>query len=119
MWLLNQKKGQPCLFLSQLPIVILGSNQVGPSKGKEIPHQTHFHSGESKDTVDQEEQPASLVTSSSFEHQNVESSCSSDRKDLSSDFHVPSTSSSSDSSTEDDADNSDSTKTAKEPVDKS
>lgn len=95
----------------------LGSNQAGPSKGKEMSCQTHLHSVESEDSVDQEEQPASPVTSSSFEHQNVESSSSSDRKDLPCDFQVHSTSSSSDSSTEGDTDNSDSTKTAEEPVD--
>lgn len=97
----------------------LGSNQVGPSKGKEISHETHLHSVESEDSVDQKEQPSSPVTSSSFDHQNVESSRSSDRKDLLCDFQVPSTSSLSDSSTEGDTDNSDSTKTAEEPMDKS
>lgn len=95
----------------------LGSSQVGPSKGKEMSCQTHLQSVESEDSVDQEEQPASPVTSSSFEHQNVESSSSSDRKDLPCDFQVHSTSSSSVSSTEGDTDNLDSTKTAEEPVD--
>lgn len=91
---------------------------MGPSKGKEMSCETPLHSVESEDSVDQEEQPASPVTSSSSEHQNVESSCSSsDRKDLPCDFQVHSTSSSSDSSTEGDTDNSDSTKTAEEPVD--
>lgn len=90
---------------------------MGPSKGKEISHETHLHSVESEDSVDQKEQPSSPVTSSSFDHQNVESSRSSDRKDLLCDFQVPSTSSLSGSSTEGNTDNSDSTKTAEEPMD--
>lgn len=92
---------------------------MGPSKGKEISREIHLHSVESEDTVDQEEQPVSPVTSSSFEHQNVESRCSSDRKDLPCDFQVPWTSSSSDSSTEGNTDNSDSPKTTEEALDKS
>lgn len=80
--------------------------------------ETHHHSVESEEGVDQKEQPASTVTNSSFEHQNVESGYGSDRKDLPCDLQVPSTSSSSDSSTEGDTDHSDSTKTAEEPVDK-
>lgn len=89
----------------------LGSNQAGPSKGKEISRGPYHPSVESEDSVYQEEQPASPVTTSTFEHQDVESSRSSDRKDLPSDFQVPSTCSSSDSSTEGDANISDSTKT--------
>lgn len=95
----------------------LGSNQVGPSKGKEMSRETHLQSVESQDSVEQEEQPASPVTSSSFERQNVESSRS-DGKDLPCDLQVLSTSSS-DSSTDGDTDNSDSSKTAEEPADKS
>ena len=94
----------------------LGRGQVGLSKGKEISHQTHHHSLENEDSVDQ---PASSVTSSSFEHHNLESSCSSDRKDLLCHFQVPSASSSIDSSTEGDiihTENSDRTKPAEESV---
>lgn len=92
---------------------------MGSSKGKEISRETHHHSVGSEDSVDQKEQPASPVTSSSFEHPNVEISYGSDRKDLPCDLQVPSTSSSRDSSTGGDTENSDSTKTAEEPVDKS
>lgn len=97
----------------------LGNNQVGSSKGKEISRETHYHSVGSEDSVDQKEKPASPVTSSSFEHPNVESSYGNDRKDLPCDPQVSSNSSSRDSSTGGDTENSDSTKPAEESVDKS
>ncbi|XP_003963541.3 serine/threonine-protein phosphatase 4 regulatory subunit 2-B-like [Takifugu rubripes] len=94
------------------------SIQEGFSQEKEISCETRLHTVESEDSADQQDQPASPVTSSSFEHHTVESSHTSDGKDLPCDFLVPSTSSSTDPSTEGDTDNSDSAKTAEEPVDK-
>ncbi|TNM86817.1 hypothetical protein fugu_007047 [Takifugu bimaculatus] len=93
------------------------STQEGFSQEKEISCETRLHTVESEDSADQQDQPASPVTSSSFEHHTVESSHTSDGKDLPCDFLVPSTSSSTDPSTEGDTDNSDSAKTAEEPVD--
>lgn len=95
----------------------LGSTQEGFSKEKETSCETRLHSVECEDSVDQQDQPASPVTSSSFEHQSVASNRSGDGKNLPCDFLVPSTSSSTDSSTEGDTNSSDSTKTAEEPVD--
>lgn len=95
---------------------MLGSTLEGFSQEKEISCETRLHPVESEDSAEQQDQPASPVTSSSFEHHTVEST--GDGKDLPCDFLVPSTSSSTDAPTEGDTDNSDSTKTAEEPVDK-
>lgn len=94
--------------------ISIGSTQAGPSEDKET-CEIHLHSVEREGIVVQQEHPASPVTSSSFEHQIVESSCS-NMHDAACDVLVPLTSSSTDSSTE--GDNSNSTKTAEEPVDK-
>lgn len=112
MWALNLKR----LFFN-LPRV-LGSTQEGFSQEKEDSCETRLHTEESEDSAEQQDQPASPVTSSSSEHHTVESSHTGDGKDLPCDFLVPSTSSSTDTPTEGDTDNSDSTKTAEEPVDK-
>lgn len=97
---------------------MLGSTQEGFSQEKEDSCETRLHAEESEDSAEQQDQPASPVTSSSSEHHTVESSHTGDGKDLPCDFLVPSTSSSTDTPTEGDTDNSDSTKTAEEPVDK-
>lgn len=97
---------------------VLGSTQEGFSQEKEISCETRLHTVESGDSAEQQDQPASTGTSSSFEHHTVESSHTSDGKDLPCDFLVPSSSSSTDSSTEGDTDNSDSAQTGEEPVDK-
>lgn len=99
-------------------IISLGSTQAGSSEDKEISSEIHLHSVEREGSVVQQEQPATPVTSSSFEHQNVESSRCNDGEDAACDVPVPLTSSSTDSSAEGDTDNSDSTKTAEELVDK-
>lgn len=112
MWLLNLKR----LSFSST-CCELGSTQEGFSKEKETSCETRLHTVDREDAVDQQDQPASPVTSSSFEHQSVESNRSSDGKDPPCDFLVPSTSSSTDSSTEGDTNSSDSTKTAEELVD--
>lgn len=104
-------------FFFNLPRV-LGTTQEDFSQEKDISCETRLHPVESEDSADQQDQPASPVTSSSFEHHTGESRHTSDGKDLPCDFLVPSTSSSTDSSTEGDTDDSDRAKTAEEPMDK-
>lgn len=104
------------LLILILPCV-LGSTQEGFSQEEELSCETRLHAVASEDSDGRQDQPASAVTSSSLEHHTAERSHTCDGKDPPCDFLVPSTGSSPDSSTEGETDNSDSAKTAEEPVD--